>query len=120
MPGPSRLRGGEDGRARDAEDGSSGLPGGEASGTVQHVPITPGDLVVTTVPAQHSSPTPAPPDLAAIKGRQQATWASGDYSIIGTTLTIVGESLCEAVDLRAGQSVLDVACGNGAATLAAA
>jgi ubiquinone/menaquinone biosynthesis C-methylase UbiE len=87
---------------------------------VQQVPITPGDLVVTTVPAQHSSPLPASPDLAAIKTRQQATWASGDYSIIGTTLTIVGESLCEAVDLRAGQSVLDVACGNGAATLAAA
>ena len=75
---------------------------------------------MTTVPAQHSSPVAAPPDLAAIKSRQQATWASGDYSIIGTTLTIVGESLCEAVDLRSGQSVLDVACGNGAATLAAA
>jgi ubiquinone/menaquinone biosynthesis C-methylase UbiE len=60
------------------------------------------------------------PDLAAIKTRQQATWASGDYAVIGTTLSIVGESLCEAMDLRAGQNVLDVACGNGAATLAAA
>ena len=60
------------------------------------------------------------PDLAAIKSRQQATWASGDYAVIGTTLSIVGESLCEAMDLRAGQNVLDVACGNGAATLAAA
>ena len=68
---------------------------------------------------QTSAPTSSP-DFAAIKARQQATWASGDYAVVGTTLTIVGESLCEAVDLRAGQTVLDVACGNGAATLAAA
>ena len=59
-------------------------------------------------------------DLAAIKSRQQAAWGSGDYSIVGTTLQIVGETLCEAVDLRAGESVLDVAAGNGNATLAAA
>jgi SAM-dependent methyltransferase len=59
-------------------------------------------------------------DLAAIKGRQQAAWASGDYALIGTTLQIVGEQLCEAVDLRAGSRVLDVAAGNGNATLAAA
>jgi ubiquinone/menaquinone biosynthesis C-methylase UbiE len=60
------------------------------------------------------------PDYAAIKHRQQATWASGDYAIIGTTLQIVGERLCEALDLRAGERVLDVAAGNGNATLAAA
>lgn len=60
------------------------------------------------------------PDYAAIKSRQQATWASGDFGIIGTTLQIVGESLCEAVDLYAGERVLDVAAGNGNATLAAA
>ena len=60
------------------------------------------------------------PDLAAIKQRQQATWASGDYTIIGTTLQIVGENLAEAIDLRAGAHVLDVAAGNGNATLAAA
>jgi len=59
-------------------------------------------------------------DLAAVKGKQQAAWASGDYAVIGTTLQIVGESLCEALDLRAGQRVLDVAAGNGNATLAAA
>ena len=59
-------------------------------------------------------------DLGAIKARQQATWASGDFAVIGTTLQIVGESLCEAVDLCAGERVLDVACGNGNATLAAA
>ena len=59
-------------------------------------------------------------DLNAIKARQQATWSSGDYAVIGTTLQIVGERLAEAMDLRAGQTVLDVAAGNGNATLAAA
>jgi ubiquinone/menaquinone biosynthesis C-methylase UbiE len=59
-------------------------------------------------------------DLAAIKTRQQVAWASGDYAVIGTTLQIVGETLCEAVDLRSNQRVLDVAAGNGNATLAAA
>jgi len=63
---------------------------------------------------------PATIDLAAIKGRQRAAWGSGDYAIIGTTLQIVGERLCEVVDLRSGQRVLDVAAGNGNATLAAA
>jgi ubiquinone/menaquinone biosynthesis C-methylase UbiE len=58
-------------------------------------------------------------DLATIKGRQQAAWGSGDYAMIGTTLQIVGEMLCEAVDLRSNQRVLDVAAGNGNATLAA-
>src|SRR5690242_16326182 len=62
----------------------------------------------------------AAPDYTAIKQRQQATWAAGDYAIIGTTLQIVGERLCEAVDLKAGERVLDVAAGNGNATLAAA
>jgi len=60
------------------------------------------------------------PDFTAIKQRQQATWASGDYAVVGTTLQIVGETLAEAVDLRAGERVLDVAAGNGNATLAAA
>ena len=59
-------------------------------------------------------------DCAMIKQRQQATWASGDFAVIGTTLQIVGESLAEAVDVRAGERVLDVAAGNGNATLAAA
>ncbi len=59
-------------------------------------------------------------DLAAVKARQQLTWASGDFSVIGNTLQIVGETLCEAADLDAGATVLDVACGNGNATLAAA
>ena len=63
---------------------------------------------------------PATIDLATIKGRQQIAWGSGDYAIVGTTLQIVGETLCEAVDLRSNQRVLDVAAGNGNATLAAA
>ena len=60
------------------------------------------------------------PDLAAVKAKQQGAWSSGDYAIVGSTLQIVGEDLCEALDLRSGQSVLDVAAGNGNATLAAA
>ncbi len=59
-------------------------------------------------------------DLEAIKARQQAAWSSGDYALIGTTLQIVGEELCETLDLRSGSRVLDVAAGNGNASLAAA
>ena len=59
-------------------------------------------------------------DFEAVKAKQQATWASGDYAVIGTSLQIIGESLCEAVDVRAGWQVLDVAAGNGNASLAAA
>ena len=59
-------------------------------------------------------------DFAAVKQKQQAAWSTGDYAVIGTTLQIVGETLCEALDLHAGECVLDVAAGNGNATLAAA
>jgi len=59
-------------------------------------------------------------DFTAVKNRQQTAWSSGDYAVVGTTLQIVGEELCEALDLRAGEKVLDVASGNGNATLAAA
>jgi ubiquinone/menaquinone biosynthesis C-methylase UbiE len=59
-------------------------------------------------------------DFSALKAKQQAAWSAGDYAVVGTTLQIVGETLCEALDLRAGQRVLDVAAGNGNATLAAA
>ena len=62
----------------------------------------------------------APTDLVALKNRQQTAWASGDYAVIGTTLQIVGELLAEACDLRWDEQVLDVAAGNGNATLAAA
>src|SRR5690348_13195846 len=60
------------------------------------------------------------PDLAAMKRQQQVAWSSGDYAVVGTTLQIVGEELCEALDLRSGQKVLDVAAGNGNVSLAAA
>ena len=59
-------------------------------------------------------------DLMTVKSRQHATWSSGDYAVVGTTLAITGELLCEAVDLRPDQRVLDVAAGNGATALAAA
>jgi ubiquinone/menaquinone biosynthesis C-methylase UbiE len=62
----------------------------------------------------------AQPDFAAVKTKQRAAWSSGDYAIVGTTLQIVGEALCEALDLRSGQRVLDVAAGNGNVSLAAA
>src|ERR1700743_3513148 len=64
--------------------------------------------------------SPANPDLMALKSRQHAAWSSGDYAIVGTTLQIVGEELCEALDVRGGQKVLDVAAGNGNVSLAAA
>ena len=66
------------------------------------------------------STTSPPIDLAAVKSKQHLAWSAGDYAVVGTTLQIVGESLCEALDLRAGERVLDVAAGNGNATLAAA
>jgi SAM-dependent methyltransferase len=59
-------------------------------------------------------------DLGAVKARQQGAWASGDYAVVGTTLQVVGEQLCEALDLRSTQKVLDVAAGNGNVSLAAA
>ena len=83
-------------------------------------------ISVSTAASSHQPQPGMPPplDLAAVKAKQQATWSSGDYSgdysVVGTTLQIVGEALCEAVDLRSGERVLDVACGNGNAALAAA
>ena len=74
-----------------------------------------------TSTAANSQNRPAEqPDFTALKARQQAAWASGDYAVVGVTLQIVGEQLCEALDIRSGQKVLDVAAGNGNATLAAA
>jgi SAM-dependent methyltransferase len=72
-----------------------------------------------SIPAEAAARTGAP-DLAAIKARQQTAWSSGDYALIGVTVQIVGESLAEACDLRCDERVLDVAAGNGNATLAAA
>lgn len=69
----------------------------------------------STVPASASAP-----DLVAFKTRQQVAWSSGNYAIVGSTLQIVGEQLCEALDLKSGSKVLDVAAGNGMMSLAAA
>jgi len=63
---------------------------------------------------------PPSADLSAIKARQRQAWSAGDYAVVGTTLQIVGEQLCETLDLRSGSDVLDVAAGNGNASLAAA
>src|SRR5512133_1607988 len=92
----------------------------------QHLSRTCGGTIM--MPSSSSVPTVTPDaaaapvhaDLAAIKAKQQAIWSSGDYAVIGTTLQIVGETLCEAADVSAGDHVLDVACGNGNAALAAA
>src|SRR6267378_8315734 len=75
---------------------------------------------LTSAKPANQNATAATPDLAALKIRQQAAWSSGNYAVVGTTLQIVGEELCEALDLRSGRKVLDVAAGNGNATLAAA
>jgi len=85
------------------------------------------EYIMTTAMQCTAQPTVSQPpgtsatvDYDAIKQRQQAMWASGDFAIIGTTLQIVGESLAEALDICADERVLDVAAGNGNATLAAA
>ena len=75
---------------------------------------------MTAATTNQDRPAVGQPDLKALKARQQAAWSSGDYALIGTTLQIVGEELCEALDIRSGQKVLDVAAGNGNASLAAA
>src|SRR5262249_60691381 len=77
------------------------------------------DLPLLTIAIEETTMTTTI-DYDAIKGRQHATWSSGNYANIGTTLQLVGETLCEAVDVAAGERVLDVAAGNGNATLAAA
>ncbi len=75
---------------------------------------------MTTVIDCRPAATKPAPDLKAVKTKQHAAWSSGDYALIGVTLQIVGEQLAEAMDLRAGQTVLDIAAGNGNVTLAAA
>jgi SAM-dependent methyltransferase len=74
--------------------------------------------MITSTAAE--SQKPGQFDLEALKARQQGAWSSGDYAVVGTTLQIVGEQLCEALDVSAGKKVLDVAAGNGNVTLAAA
>jgi ubiquinone/menaquinone biosynthesis C-methylase UbiE len=76
--------------------------------------------MMTSTAATSQIPQPDQIDFKALKARQQSAWWSGDYSVVGTTLQIVGEELCEALDIRSGQQVLDVAAGNGNVSLAAA
>jgi ubiquinone/menaquinone biosynthesis C-methylase UbiE len=78
------------------------------------------DMDASTVPMTRTREPAGQADLPALKARQRAAWSSGDYAIVGTTLQIVGEELCEALDVRSGQTVLDVAAGNGNVSLAAA
>ena len=88
----------------ESTDATSGLADPHDRPYTESHDCTRGELQMTTVTA---------PDFDAIKTRQQGTWSSGDYAVIGTTLQIVGETLCEAVDIAAGEDVLDVAAGNG-------
>jgi len=84
----------------------------------QEISMAPATLTALK-PARQAAPSVSP-DLEALKARQKAAWSSGDYAVVGTTLQIVGEDLCETLDLRAGRKVLDVAAGNGMVSLAAA
>jgi ubiquinone/menaquinone biosynthesis C-methylase UbiE len=77
-------------------------------------------MTATSAQPISTAPAPAAPDLGALKTKQRAAWSSGNYAIVGSTLQIVGEGLCETLDLKAGSKVLDVAAGNGMASLAAA
>jgi ubiquinone/menaquinone biosynthesis C-methylase UbiE len=77
-------------------------------------------MTATSAQPISTAPAPAAPDLGALKTKQHAAWSSGNYAIVGSTLQIVGEGLCETLDLKAGSKVLDVAAGNGMASLAAA
>jgi hypothetical protein len=74
----------------------------------------------SSIPLKQGSPPSATSDLTALKIRQQAAWSSGNYAVVGVTLQIVGEQLCETLSLKPGSKVLDVAAGNGMASLAAA
>lgn len=75
-------------------------------------------LMTTVTPSAPSTPTPQ--SIAALKARQQATWASGDYALIGATINLIAENLCEAANVGAGEQLLDVACGSGNVAIAAA
>src|SRR5262249_31780772 len=94
--------------------GTFGSPQHNRDATEQEIPMA------STTAARQTSASTISPDLSALKIRQQAAWSSGNYAVVGTTLQIVGEQLCETLDLRSGSKVLDVAAGNGMVTLAAA
>jgi ubiquinone/menaquinone biosynthesis C-methylase UbiE len=98
-------------------DGLLAFPRRSRHETSEETEMTP---AASAAALQPQAGTPQPLDLAAVKAKQRGAWSSGDYSVVGSTLQIVGEALCEAVDLRSAERVLDVACGNGNAALAAA
>jgi SAM-dependent methyltransferase len=104
--------------------GGVATPATGADGLPDRARTTAGDPVMTAIdtrPAPSTPPGAAPAqDLGAVKRRQQATWASGDYHVIGTQIVLASELLVEALDLRATERVLDVATGSGNAALAAA
>jgi ubiquinone/menaquinone biosynthesis C-methylase UbiE len=108
----------EDPGAQSGRGSPEGIDRGEEKAMSTMHPVTTLHPV-TPVPAGAASVGPAE-ELEALKRRQRIAWSAGDYAVIGTTLQIVGETLAEAVDLRAGERVLDVAAGNGNAALAAA
>jgi SAM-dependent methyltransferase len=85
--------------------------------TTTALSTTTGDrtMQLQTVPS-----TPAAPDIAAIKARQQVTWASGDYHVIATQVMLPAELLVETLHIRPTERVLDVATGSGNAALAVA
>ena len=58
-------------------------------------------------------------DYAAVTGRQQKVWSLGDYGRVGSLLSWMGESLVQQLDIHSGERVLDVAAGNGNASLPA-
>lgn len=60
------------------------------------------------------------PDLAAVKAKQQQTWASGDFHVIAALIQPTADQLVDSADLHAGMRVLDVATGSGNAAIAAA
>src|SRR5260221_8969375 len=109
--------GGERGRAPGVPAWPS-APLGQAGGIF--IPLDRRHIMAASAEALSENRAPTPIDLKALKARQQGAWSSGDYAVVGTTLQIVGEELCEALDIRAGQKVLDVAAGNGNVSLAAA
>src|SRR5262245_30291505 len=49
-------------------------------------------------PTDNATPSLVP-DFAAVKRRQQNTWASGDFSVVASRIVFQAEHLCEAAGL---------------------
>ncbi len=61
-----------------------------------------------------------PIDYQSITNNQRQTWSQGDFHEIARLNIVMAEAICDVGDLRAGERVLDVACGSGPAALVAA